>query len=111
ILHAEGLLGCDAGSAECASHPPAAEARPRVRLRPAELARGRRLLAERLPAGTRRPPAVLVTGAGMAVKRWPHWARLAEALADRGHPVVIVGEPQRMRAAPYGSARHGEREA
>ena len=36
---------------------------------------------------------VLVTGAGMPVKRWPerHWARLGELLRRAGHPVLGVG--------------------
>ncbi|WP_055478109.1 glycosyltransferase family 9 protein [Sphaerimonospora mesophila] len=84
ILHAEGLLGPD---------DPCDLARPRVRLNAAELARGRRVLGGCLPAAAHRPPAVLVTGGGMAVKRWPYWSELAAMLSDRGHPVLVVGEP------------------
>ncbi|WP_433499772.1 glycosyltransferase family 9 protein [Sphaerimonospora sp. CA-214678] len=84
ILQAEGLLGHD---------DPGDLARPRVHLNTTELARGRRLLGGCLPAAAHRPPAVLVTGGGMAVKHWPYWTELAGMLAERGHPVLVVGEP------------------
>ncbi|HEX5595928.1 MAG TPA: glycosyltransferase family 9 protein [Micromonosporaceae bacterium] len=90
ILYDEGLLdGADLGRP------------PRVRLRPAELAGGRRVLAERLPAAAAAaagaagaaPPVVLVSEAGMAVKRWagPRWHRLAALLSAQGHPLLTVG--------------------
>ncbi|GIH70475.1 glycosyltransferase family 9 protein [Sphaerimonospora thailandensis] len=108
ILQAEGLLGAD---------DPHDLARPRVHLSAAELARGRRLLDESLLAGgsflpasgstaiARRPPVVLVTGSGMAVKRWPYWTELIGLLSDRGHPVLIVGPPPtEPDAVPHGTA-------
>ncbi|HEX5540585.1 MAG TPA: glycosyltransferase family 9 protein [Micromonospora sp.] len=90
ILHEEGLLDrADLGVP------------PRVHLRPPERAGGRRVLAERLPAATAAaagaagtaPPVVLVTEAGMAVKRWagPQWHRLAALLSARGHPLLTIG--------------------
>ena len=82
ILHAEGLL-----DEEDLDTP------PRVHLRPAELAEGARLVAARLPSAANAPPVVLVTDAGMRVKQWPRdrWDRLADLLADRGHPLLIAG--------------------
>ncbi|HEX5541523.1 MAG TPA: glycosyltransferase family 9 protein [Micromonospora sp.] len=88
ILYDEGLLdGADLGRP------------PRVQLRPAELAGGRRVLAQRLPAATAAaagaaPPVVLVTEAGMAVQRWagPRWHRLAALLSAQGHPLLTVGQ-------------------
>lgn len=91
ILHAEGLLGSD---------DPRDLARPRVRLNAAELARGRRLLDGCLPATAHRPPAVLVTGGGMAVKHWPYWTELVGMLSDLGHPVLVVGEPPGATSCP-----------
>jgi hypothetical protein len=61
VLLAEGLIG-------------PADPTPRVHLAPAELARGWEVLGE----ATR--PVVLVRGAGMAVKRWPYFDDLAEAV-------------------------------
>ena len=43
--------------------------------------------AARADAG---PPVVLVPGAGMAVKQWPHWRALARALAERGRSALVV---------------------
>ncbi|MFI7038778.1 glycosyltransferase family 9 protein [Microbispora rosea] len=86
ILLAEGLL-----------RPEDIEVRPAVRLTPAEIAYGESALARRLPAGTptgtARPPVVLVTDAGMDVKRWPagRWRELAALLARRGHPLLTPG--------------------
>lgn len=86
LLHAEGLLT----RADLA-------ARPRVHLPPAARAVGEetvRRLATR-PGGGRpaAPPVVLVTDAGMAVKRWPEpaWHALAARLTAAGHPVLTVG--------------------
>jgi ADP-heptose:LPS heptosyltransferase len=77
ILAEEGLIDDGAG------------VRPVIHLTGAERERGQRILAAHAPSGT---PVVLVPGAGMAVKWWPHWPELAEALADRGEPVLVVGE-------------------
>ncbi|GAA2717267.1 glycosyltransferase family 9 protein [Micromonospora olivasterospora] len=81
ILHAEGLLdGVDL------------TARPRVHLPAAARAAGERAVA-RLVGEPPAPPVVLVTDAGMAVKRWPagRWRELADALTGLGHPVLAVG--------------------
>jgi ADP-heptose:LPS heptosyltransferase len=65
---------------------------PVIRLTDDERARGAALLAGHAPPG--RPPVVLVPGAGMAVKHWPHWPALARGLADRGAPALVVaGSP------------------
>ncbi|SCG48745.1 ADP-heptose:LPS heptosyltransferase [Micromonospora echinaurantiaca] len=81
ILHAEGLL--DAADRA---------ARPRVHVPPYARAAGERVV-NWLVGDPPAPPVVLVTDAGMAVKRWPdpHWRRLAGELARRGHPVLTVG--------------------
>ncbi|MBO4208570.1 lipopolysaccharide heptosyltransferase family protein [Micromonospora echinofusca] len=92
ILREEGLLGAaDVG------------ARPRVALAPPALTAGEQMVTALVgsagvarPDGTTRPagaPVVLVTDAGMAVKRWPaqSWRRLAAALRRRGRPVLSVG--------------------
>ncbi|WP_433393339.1 glycosyltransferase family 9 protein [Micromonospora sp. KLBMP9576] len=81
ILRAEGLLGADG--------PPA---RPRVHLPGAARRAGERVV-RRLVGEAPAPPVVLVTDAGMAVKRWPRrrWRALAGALARRGHPVLTAG--------------------
>ena len=65
--------------------------RPRVHLTSAELAEGEQVLQAHLPAGGARP-VLLVTDAGMAVKRWPdrHWEDLVAALAGRGHPLLAL---------------------
>ncbi|MEH1017555.1 glycosyltransferase family 9 protein [Micromonospora sp. CPCC 206060] len=110
ILHEEGLLT----AADVAT-------RPRVALAPAVLAAGEQVVTALVslagadpalvaaaygPAGTARPlraPVVLVTEAGMAVKRWPApwWRRLADALHRRGHPVLSVGpEPVSPSVVP-----------
>src|SRR5262249_44749260 len=70
ILHAEGLLD-----------PVDVDRPARIRLTPDELTKGRRILGH-YPAR----PVVLVTEAGMAVKRWPYWRRLADLLRTAGHP-------------------------
>ncbi|WP_345378300.1 glycosyltransferase family 9 protein [Pseudonocardia yuanmonensis] len=56
---------------------------PRIHLTGAEVAEAE----ADLPAGV---PVVLVPGAGMAVKLWPHWAELVDLLGTV--PVVAVGE-------------------
>lgn len=63
---------------------------PRVHLGAGELAAGEVLLAGLAPRGA---PVVLVTGAGMEVKRWPgeRWVALAGAFGEAGHPVLSVG--------------------
>ncbi|WP_229402049.1 glycosyltransferase family 9 protein [Micromonospora okii] len=91
ILHAEGLLD----AADLA-------ARPRVRPHPAARAAGERAVA-RLVGAPAAPPVVLVTDAGMAVKRWPaaRWRELAAALTRLGHPVLTVGaDPRDPLAVP-----------
>ncbi|MEK6440732.1 glycosyltransferase family 9 protein [Pseudonocardia sp. T1-2H] len=78
ILAAEGLVD-------------AVEVPPSIHLTPAERARGAAMLADHAGPGR---PVVLVPGAGMAVKHWPHWATLARGLADRGTPpLVVTGDP------------------
>ncbi|NJP35550.1 glycosyltransferase family 9 protein [Micromonospora sp. HSS6-12] len=81
ILHAEGLLD----AADRAT-------RPRVHL-PEEAHRAGERTVRHLVGEPLAPPVVLVTDAGMAVKRWParHWRALAAALTRRGHPVFTVG--------------------
>lgn len=80
---------------------PAARDTPTVVLTPAERVAGARILTGAAPAPAP-APVVLVTGAGMAVKRWPapRWRRLAEELAGAGHPVLAVAGPE----APAGAA-------
>jgi heptosyltransferase-2 len=97
ILHAEGVLG-----------PDEIDARPRLHLSRAERARAERVVAARLPPASRLPPVVLVTDAGMAVKRWPHrrWRDLSEALRRRGHPVFTV-PPERSRTRPAAGRPRG----
>ncbi|MER7474398.1 glycosyltransferase family 9 protein [Micromonospora sp. NPDC000018] len=81
ILHAEGLLDAADRSA-----------RPRVRVDDDARRAGERAVA-RLVGEPLAPPVVLVTDAGMAVKRWSgrHWRALAARLTRRGHPVLTVG--------------------
>jgi ADP-heptose:LPS heptosyltransferase len=81
ILHAEGLLD-----------PADRAARPRVHVGDQAHRAGERTVA-RLVGEPLAPPVVLVTDAGMAVKRWPwrHWRTLAGELTRRGHPVLTVG--------------------
>jgi ADP-heptose:LPS heptosyltransferase len=76
ILAAEGLVDTD-------YRPPS------IHLAAAERAAGERVLTGITPEGA---PVVLVPGAGMAVKRWPHWRALAAALAERGTPALVVGD-------------------
>ncbi|MGW5261195.1 glycosyltransferase family 9 protein [Microbispora sp. NPDC004025] len=96
ILVAEGLL-----------RPEDALARPAVRLTPDEIAYGESALARRLPAvtpaGTARPPVVLVADAGMDVKRWPagRWRELAALLARRGHPLLTPDAPPKRAGAAH----------
>jgi ADP-heptose:LPS heptosyltransferase len=59
---------------------------PSIHLTAAEREGGERVLARLGPVG---PPVVLVPGAGMAVKRWPHWRALAAALPA---PALVVGD-------------------
>ncbi|HZG92825.1 MAG TPA: glycosyltransferase family 9 protein [Pseudonocardia sp.] len=64
---------------------------PVIRLTADERARGAAVLAGHAPPG---PPVVLVPGAGMAVKHWPHWPALAAALVRQGTPALVVaGSP------------------
>ncbi|WP_300011730.1 glycosyltransferase family 9 protein [Pseudonocardia sp.] len=74
ILAAEGLV-------EGGYRPPS------IHLTAAEQAVADRTLSGVAPSGA---PVVLVPGAGMAVKRWPHWPRLASALARSGEPPLVV---------------------
>jgi ADP-heptose:LPS heptosyltransferase len=62
---------------------------PSIHLTAPERDAGERVLAHAAPAGER---VVLVPGAGMAVKRWPHWRALAAALAARGAPALVIGD-------------------
>ncbi|MEU6077125.1 glycosyltransferase family 9 protein [Micromonospora sp. NPDC047074] len=81
ILCAEGLLDASDRAA-----------RPRVHLGDDARRAGERAVAH-LVGGPLAPPVVLVTDAGMAVKRWPdrRWRGLAGGLTRRGHPVLTVG--------------------
>jgi ADP-heptose:LPS heptosyltransferase len=79
ILRTEGLI----------DEVDAATVRPAIRLTPAERRAGRYQLEALAPAGS---PVVLVPGAGMAVKRWPHWPELAAALLAGGSPTLVVPE-------------------
>ncbi len=81
ILHTEGLLD-----------PADRAGRPRVHV-PATAGRAGERTVGHLVGDPLAPPVVLVTDAGMAVKRWParHWRALAAALTRRGHPVLTVG--------------------
>lgn len=74
ILAAEGLV-------DARYRPPA------IHLTATEHARG-----DRAVAGVAGAPVVLVPGVGMAVKRWPHWRRLATALARAGEPALVVAD-------------------
>lgn len=87
ILAAEGLV-------DPAYRPPA------IHLTGAEHAAGDRAVAAVAPAG---PPVVLVPGAGMTVKRWPHWPRLVAALA--GRPVLVVPDGGTVPGWAAGRAR------
>jgi ADP-heptose:LPS heptosyltransferase len=81
ILHEEGLLDrADLGAV------------PRVFLTGEEIAAGQRALVALLPPARPAAPVVLVTDAGMAVKRWParNWRRLAADLSAHGHAVLGV---------------------
>jgi ADP-heptose:LPS heptosyltransferase len=63
---------------------------PSIHLTAAEREAGERVLARVAPVGT---PVVLVPGAGMAVKRWPHWRALAAALVPAlGAPALVIGD-------------------
>ncbi|KAB8186507.1 glycosyltransferase family 9 protein [Microbispora catharanthi] len=90
ILLAEGLL-----------RPEDALVRPAVRLTPAEIAYGESTLARGVPAGAARAPVVLITAAGMDVKRWPagRWRELAASLARRGHPLLTPDAPPKRGPA------------
>ncbi|XTZ16712.1 glycosyltransferase family 9 protein [Micromonospora echinospora] len=86
LLHAEGLLTRADLDAPARVHLPAS-----VRAAGEDT-------VDRLVAAARRPvaaPVVLVTDAGMAVKRWPDrsWRTLAGRLAALGHPVLTVRSP------------------
>lgn len=63
---------------------------PRIHLTGAERSTGDRLLDRLVPAS--RAPVVLVPDAGMAVKVWPHRARLLAELRRRGVPPLTLGE-------------------
>ena len=69
---------------------------PRIVLTDAERVDGERVLDGEVR------PVVLVPGAGMAVKQWPHWRQLATALAGRA---FVVGEPELLDAWRGGPAR------
>lgn len=60
---------------------------PSIHLGRSELDAGERALAAVTPSGA---PVVLVPGAGMAVKRWPHWRALAAALTGAGTTALVV---------------------
>lgn len=63
---------------------------PAIRLTPDERAGGARTLAAHAPGEA---PVVLVPGAGMAVKHWPHWPVLAtELTAVLGVPPLVIAE-------------------
>jgi heptosyltransferase-2 len=64
------------------------DAAPAVHLTADEHAAGDRLVAALAPDGA---PLVVVPAASMAVKRWPRWPELADTLAARGRPVLVVG--------------------
>ncbi|GLW21917.1 glycosyl transferase [Microbispora amethystogenes] len=85
ILLAEGLV-----------RPDDLRTRPVVRLTADEIADGESTVGRCLPPAAARPPVVLVTEAGMAVKRWPaaHWRALAALLARRGHPLLALHAPR-----------------
>jgi len=100
ILAAEGLVGLDDVRAWASA---------RLALTAAERATGTAVLDAHLPLGpspapgssprvhpyatdATHPPVVLLPGAGMAVKVWPHWSTLAAALADRGRAPLVAGE-------------------
>jgi len=79
-----------------------------VALTAAEREDGRRRLAALVGPGSPRPPVVLVTASGMAVKQWPavRWRGLTDTLARWGHPVLAVGPaPDGAVAVPPGSLR------
>ena len=67
-----------------------ARTRPSIRLTADEHRSGRDALAELAPTGS---PVALIPGAGMAVKRWPHWPELVTALAARDRTPLVVTEP------------------
>ncbi|WP_016698369.1 glycosyltransferase family 9 protein [Actinoalloteichus spitiensis] len=100
ILHGEGLIG--AVDLRCPG---------RVRLTPTELHLGAELVGRVVPPRTSRPPVVLVTGAGMAVKRWPgrRWDALTAALLAAGTPVLAVADggpvPRGASPLPRGDLR------
>jgi ADP-heptose:LPS heptosyltransferase len=66
--------------------------RPRVHLTAAEQDAGEEALRGYLGPPDGPAPVILVTDAGMRVKRWSalRWQRLAGLLAGRGHPVLAV---------------------
>ncbi|NUM88097.1 MAG: hypothetical protein HUU37_02730, partial [Bdellovibrionales bacterium] len=72
--------------------PPA----PRVHLTPDELGWAREFLRRRGAEGGR--AVFLGLGASRPTKRWPHFARLAELLRDRGElvSVIVVGPELRL---------------
>jgi len=69
---------------------------PRIVLTDAERIEGEQVLDDEVR------PVVLVPGAGMAVKQWPHWRQLATALAGRA---LVAGEPELLDAWRGGPAR------
>lgn len=97
ILHQEGLIR--AGDVARS---------PRLRPRREEIAAGEATLRDLLPSPAARP-VVLITGAGMAVKRWPwrRWHRLVDHLTGHGRPVLTVGPSDGLPAAalPPGDLR------
>ncbi|WP_211237523.1 glycosyltransferase family 9 protein [Actinoalloteichus sp. AHMU CJ021] len=100
ILRDEGLIGTE--DLDCPGH---------VRLTSTERLLGAELLGRVVPAHVRRAPVVLVTGAGMAVKRWPgpSWDALAAALRAAGTPVLAVADggpvPRGASPLPRGDLR------
>ena len=76
-------------------------ARSTIHLTAEEHRSGRAVLTAHAPTGA---PVVFIPGAGMAVKRWPHWAELAAALAARGDQPLVVREPGGP-ADPSGQSR------
>ena len=73
VLRSEGLVGW-------------ADPVARVHLTGDELARGREVVGDALE------PVVLVRGSGMAVKRWPHFDRLAQAVPVLELPTMSLRE-------------------
>lgn len=69
------------------------------------------LRSPQIPAGALRRPrhVALIPGSRWGTKRWPHWRRLAAALAADGWSVAWVGGPGEEALARGPGARHFER--